>query len=1047
MSLRGPALDNNVGANWCEASTPYGAGDLGTPGGENDCVTEAVEVIINEIMQNPSAVSDSNGEWFEVYNPTASPIDIEGWTIEDNDFDSHLIANGGPLIIPAGGYLVLANNADSASNGGVNVDYQYSGIFLSNSGDELVLLDTALTEIDRVEWDNGATFPDPNGASMSLIDPTLDNNVGANWCEAITPFGDGDLGTPGTSNQCTGIIINEIMQNPSAVPDNDGEWFEVYNFTASPVDINGWTIADNDFDSHVINNGGSLIVPAGGYLVLAANADFSTNGGVVADYEYGSGFFLSNGADELILFDTTLAEVDRVEWDNGATFPDPNGASMALIDPLLDNNVGANWCTASTPYGAGDLGTPGAVNDCPIAPPFGACADPATFIHDVQGPGLASPIVGEVGVVIEGVVVGDYQDTGTGLGGFFVQEEDFDIDSDPMTSEGVFVRDNGFGVPVAKGDVVRVQGDVEEFFTLTRLNNVINVAVCSSGASVSASNIALPVAAVLDFEFTEGMLVSFPGTLYVSGNFNQGRFGEVDLSVVAPLDNPTNVVAPGGPALTLSDLNSRSRIQLDDGSNVQNPLPLPPYIGGGGTLRTGDTVEDLVAVMSFAFGAYELHPVGDISFTRVNARSAPPDVGGAVTVASFNVLNYFTTLDDSGSICGPMSDQGCRGADNAAEFALQRDKLISAISKLDADVVGLIELENHPHDVPIADLVNGINAVAGAGTYEFIETGPIGTDAIRVGLIYQPAVVTPVGPFEVLDSSVDPLFDDTKNRPVLAQSFVENSENGVVFTVAVNHLKSKGSSCDDVGDPNMNDGQGNCNGVRTAAAAAQADWLATDPTGSGSPDFLIIGDLNAYSQEDPVTTIESSGYVDLVEALVGTGFAAGAYSFNFFAESGSLDHALATSAMVPAVTGAGIWHINADEPRALDYNDFNQPALQKPDEFRSSDHDPVLVGLFGDEDNDGVFDQLDNCSGTVIPESVPTTGQLNPNHWALTDGDSLFDTVVKGKGKGPKRSYSIFDTAGCSCAQIIEAQGLGDGHSKYGCTIGVMDNWVELVTP
>ena len=1011
----------------------------------------AAQVVINEIMQNPAAVSDSNGEWFEVYNPTASAIDIEGWTIQDNDIDSHVIANGGPLIVPAGGYLVLGNNLDSGTNGGVAVDYAYgSSFFLSNGGDELVLLDTLLAEVDRVEWDGGPAFPDPNGASMSLDNPTSDNNVGANWCTATTPFGDGDLGTPGAANDCPvsgtpDIVINEIMQNPAAVSDTNGEWFEVHNPTASAVDINGWTIQDNDFDNHVISNGGPLNIPAGGYLVLGRNSDSGMNGGVAVDYQY-SGVFLANGADELVLLDGFLNEVDRVEWDGGPNFPDPNGASMSLDDPSSDNNVGANWCTAVTPFGDGDRGTPGAANDCGAPPPFGVCTDPATFIHDVQGPGLVSPINGTVGVIIEGVVVGDFQDTSTGLSGFFLQEEDFDVDGDPMTSEGVFVRDNGFGTPVAEGDVVRVQGDVNEFFGLTRLDTVINLAVCSSGASVSLTDIALPVTAVTDFEYTEGMLVRFPVTLYVSGNFNQGRFGEVDLSVGAPLDNPTNVAAPGAAALAVSDLNGRSRIQLDDGSNVSNPLPLPPYIGVGGTLRTGDTVENLTAVLSYSFGAYELHPVDSVNFTRVNTRSAPPSVDGAVRVASFNVLNYFTTLDDSGPICGPDSDLGCRGADNAAELMLQHEKLVTAITTLDAHVVGIIEIENNSTDFPIGNLVDGLNGATAPGTYAYLPTGPIGTDAIRVGLIYQAATVTPVGPFAVLDSSVDPLFLDEKNRPVLAQSFSENT-NGVVFTVAVNHLKSKGSNCNDVGDPDIGDGQGNCNGVRTAAAAALVDWLATDPTGSDSADFLIIGDLNAYSQEDPVTTIEADGYVDLTELFVGTGFADGAYSFNFFSESGSLDHALATPAMVANVTGAAIWHINADEPRALDYNDFNQPALQNGDEFRSSDHDPVLVGLFDDEDKDGVFDVLDNCPATVIPESVPTSGELNPNHWALTDDDFDFDTVTKGKGKGPDRSYSTFDTAGCSCEQIIEAQGLGNGLSKHGCSIGVMDDWVELVTP
>jgi hypothetical protein len=951
-------------------------------------------------------------------------------------------------LVPAGGFLVLGNNADSGSNGGVAVDYDYgSSFFLANGGDELVLLDGGLTEVDRVEWDGGPTFPDPTGASMSLRNPTLDNNVGTNWCSAITPFGDGDLGTPGAANQCAGpgVVINEILQNPSAVSDGDGEWFELHNPTASAVDINGWTIRDDGSDSHLIDNGGPLEVPAGGFLVLAANADSGSNGGVAVNYEYGGGFFLSNSGDELILVDSGATEIDRVEWDNGVTFPDPNGASMSLIDPTLDNNIGANWCTATTPYGAGDRGTPGMINDCTDGPPFGACGDTATRIFDVQGSGLSSPIDGAPGIVLEAVVVGDFQGSGQ-LNGFFLQEQDADSDADPLTSDGIFVADGNFGTDVAIGDVVRVQGDVDEFFGLTRLENISNLSVCGTAGVPTAATIALPVATPLDFERWEGMGVTFPDTMYVSGNFDQGRFGEVDLSVGAPLDNPTNIAAPGSAALAVRDLNNRSRIQLDDGSNVQNPLPLPPYIGTGDTLRTGDSVEGLSAVLSFGFGAYELHPVAEVIFTRENARSDPPSVGGAVRVASFNVLNYFTTLDDSGSICGPLSDQGCRGADNALEFAQQRAKLVSAITTLDAHVVGLIEIENHFFDVPIADLVDGLNDEAGPGTYTHVPTGAIGSDAIRVGFIYQPAAVSLVNPFAVLDSSVDPSFNDDKNRPVLAQSFSENT-SGEVFTVAVNHLKSKGSVCDDVGDPAAGDLQGNCNGVRTDAAAALVNWLASDPTGSGSGNTMILGDLNAYSMEDPVTTIESAGYTDLIEAFEGTGFADGAYSFNFFSESGSLDHALSSPGMAAHVTAAAIWHINADEPRALDYNDFNQPALFKPDEFRSSDHDPVVVGLFGDSDGDGVLDVLDNCPATVIPESVPTTGQLNPNHFALTDGDFEFDTVTNGAGNGPQRGYSTADTAGCSCEQIIEAQGLGKGQSKYGCSISVMDAWVELVTP
>ena len=139
---------------------------------------------------------------------------------------------------------------------------------------------------------------------------------------------------------------------------------------------------------------------------------------------------------------------------------------------------------------------------------------------------------------------------------------------------------------------------------------------------------------------------------------------------------------------------------------------------------------------------------------------------------------------------------------------------------MNADVVGLMEIENDPAGFSaIEDLVDGLNAATAPGTYAFIDTGVIGTDEIRVALIYKPAAVTPVDAFALLNSAVDPEFIDTQNRPALAQTFTQNS-NGERLTVVVNHLKSKGSDCDDVGDPDTGDGQGNCNLTRTKAAEA-----------------------------------------------------------------------------------------------------------------------------------------------------------------------------------------------------------------------------------
>src|SRR4029079_17076011 len=203
-----------------------------------------------------------------------------------------------------------------------------------------------------------------------------------------------------------------------------------------------------------------------------------------------------------------------------------------------------------------------------------------------------------------------------------------------------------------------------------------------------------------------------------------------------------------------------------------------------------------------------------------------------------NTLNFFVTanyptgnpLDNK---CGPSNNLECRGwdSDQPDEVTRQRTKLLAALSGLNGDIIGLNELENTTGTEPLDSIVSGLPG------YDYIHTGPIGTDAIKVGLIYRPAVVTPVGPYKLLTTAVDARFIDTKNRPSLAQTFEVNA-TGARFTVVVDHLKSKGSAREDVGDPDLVDGQANCSQTRRAAAEALVDWLATDPTGSGDPDFL-----------------------------------------------------------------------------------------------------------------------------------------------------------------------------------------------------------------
>jgi predicted extracellular nuclease len=275
-----------------------------------------------------------------------------------------------------------------------------------------------------------------------------------------------------------------------------------------------------------------------------------------------------------------------------------------------------------------------------------------------------------------------------------------------------------------------------------------------------------------------------------------------------------------------------------------------------------------------------------------------------------------------------------------------------------------IENDGYTANSAIADLVNGLNQLAGAGSYAFINPGlsKVGTDEIAVGLIYKPAKVAVVGAPAILSSSIDARFNDTKNRPVIAQTFLDKTSNKML-TVAVNHLKSKGSACDDVNDPDTGDGQGNCNLIRTAAAEALTSWLASDPTRQGANNTLIMGDLNSYAMEDPITAIKTAGYINLLETQNGNQTA---YSYVFDGAAGYLDHALANAGLSQQVKSITEWHINADEPRALDYNtEFKTPSqivsFYAADAYRSSDHDPLLIQAFvpGDLDNDGDVDAND----------------------------------------------------------------------------------------
>ena len=630
-------------------------------------------------------------------------------------------------------------------------------------------------------------------------------------------------------------------------------------------------------------------------------------------------------------------------------------SSPALITPPV---------TVTQPEVTTPVVTPPVVTPPPIVTTPPTCTAPVAAtaplnsITAVQGTGNLSPLATQ-SVTVRGVVVGDFQNTGTTsvrLNGFFIQQAV--PDADPLTSEGIFVFAPNNATRVAVGDYVQVSGVVTEFGqtagataapdSITQIAGTmaapVTISVCGNGIAATPTQVTLPVADASTLERFEGMLVEFSQPLAVTEMFELGRFGQTVLSLNGRQFNTTNGNSPATKAQNLL-----SRIVLDDGSSVQNPNPIP-YLsaaGSAGTRRMGDTTQKITGILSHNFAAYRVQPTVTPTFANINARqTTAPAVGGSLKVASFNVLNYFTTFTNgqtsaglTGQGCsfgtGPAAAGTCRGADNLAEFQRQQAKIVAAIAGLDADVVGLMEIQNT--DVATNDLVAALNARVGAGTYAAVNSGIFGTDAIKVDILYKPARVNRVGN-AVLPTGADLTnYTEPSGRPPLAQRFSAVGNNGG-FWFVVNHFKSKGG-CPATGDVDL--GQGCFNVGRTQQANALNSFV-DKLKAQGEQDVLLMGDFNSYLLEDPTKALETAGNESLLKRIS----ALDRYTYVFGGETGALDHAYASSTLSNQVSGVGVWHINADEPTAIDYNtNFTTDDRFAPTPFRASDHDPVLVGL------------------------------------------------------------------------------------------------------
>ena len=779
------------------------------------------------------------------------------------------------------------------------------------------------------------------------------------------------------------VVISQVYGgggNTGATFKND--FIELFNAGNTPESIGGWSVqystaAGSTWQLTPIPAGTTLA--AGRYLLIQQAA--GSGGSVDLPTPDVIGTLAMSGTNGKVVLSSSSAAlagtapsggtvIDAISYGTGT--PTEGSATPALSNTTAALRNG-NGCTDSQVNSADfSLGAP---NPRSGATPAAVCTGGggvtpplAAAIYTIQGTGAASALVGTK-VITSGVV------TRRNSNGFFMQDPVGD--NNPATSDGIFVLiDPALSAHAQVGNLVQVTGVVTEFIPgagttaspLTELTAVSAITVQGSGYSITPTLLSLPLAAGDSFERFEGMLVRIDSPMTVQQNFFQARFGQITIGAGGRHENPTNRYRAGtAQAIALADLQARSRLLLDDGSSLQNPNPTP-YAGSNGQPRAGDALGTITGVIDFGpatstasgAGLYRIHPTTAVQVQASNPRPAtPPAVGGNVRVASMNVLNFFTTFLDGNTASG-LTGQGCtlggataasncRGANNAAEFARQRSKIVQALAGLNADVVGLMEIQNNG-STAVQNLVDALNAQVGAGLYAAVpDPGTVnnpgtGTDAIKVAMIYKPARLARQGNAASDTTAIN-------NRPPLAQTFA--APNGERFTLVVNHLKSKGgcpaAGVGNAADADLGDGQGCWNATRLAQVRQLRSFVAQLQGSSGSNDVLLIGDFNAYGQEDPIIDLTSSGYADQMGR-----FSPLAYSYVFDGTAGRLDHGISTATLSPKVVGAAHWHIDADESTAQDYNlEFKQPACAAcaPDPFdgstpfRASDHDPAVLGL------------------------------------------------------------------------------------------------------
>ena len=788
------------------------------------------------------------------------------------------------------------------------------------------------------------------------------------------------------------LVINEVYANGGSVGASyKTKFVELYNPTDKDISISGWslqyrTATGTSAFSGVIPLGDHHIEPLGTFLVSGGSN--GANGldlppadvtGASANAAGGGGTFALSkstavlaGVPSAVLADANV--VDLVGYGSSTTFEGAAAASGNSVALSLSRVAGADTDQSSTNFAAGGP-TPVACGD--VCDGGGGVVMPPTdrTIAEIQGPGAASPFAGQQ-VTTTGVVTAVYK-TG-GFSGAYIQTAgtggDIDLPARD-TSDGIFVFSSAFAADVNIGDFVETTGGVSEFNGMTELSTSAGnwTVLAEAHAPVTPADVSFPMSET-SRESLEGMLLLPKGAFTITNNYSTNQYAEIGLAAgTKPLDQPTNVARPlSAEYHAVIAANATKLVTLDDGASLNflaaaNQSTALPWLTADNEVRAGAPVafEDPV-VLDYRNNLWKLQPTqqliagGNEPVAITNTRTAAPEpVGGDVTVGTFNVLNYFTTVGEAytGGTCTYRKDRaganitvnsctnnGPRGAANQTNLARQQAKIVAAINTLGADVVSLEEIENsaalgQPRDTALTTLVTALNAAAGADTWTAVPSPAsvptTGEDVIRTAFIYKSAAVQPVGTSQILDS---PAFSNA--RAPLAQTFrpVQGTDADT-FVAIVNHFKSKGSGSGE--DADQGDGQGASNHARTLQAQALVEFAAAKKAEAGVETVVLTGDFNSYNEEDPVKVIEDAGYVNVPRALTDKD------TYQFAGLIGSLDHVFISKDSFGKVSGADIWNINSFESVAREYSRFNYNATNfyQADPYRASDHDPEIIGL------------------------------------------------------------------------------------------------------